>query len=207
MHSLTWINLSHRAYFWCLWALHRCWNLVVALHRWCHQFTIQRDGVVQNHRRLDSSTHARGFIKYLYVLIWNLRYMAASKQANIHMYMRNAVPLVWGSLRLTPIIIMLVWFLGPIQLSVTYSAGRAWEQGYNCVVHTQELFCMTSPLWCVFSCIACLMQVYTWQDCVYKLNTLYCFREGDRHVLLNQQGYPEKREMRNVWMNRPEQRS
>ena len=30
--------------------------------------------------------------------------MAASKQANIHTHMRNAVPLVWGSLRLAPII-------------------------------------------------------------------------------------------------------
>ena len=31
--------------------------------------------------------------------------MAASKQANIHTHMRNAVPLVWGSLRLAPIIL------------------------------------------------------------------------------------------------------
>ena len=41
------------------------------------------------------------------MLIKNLRYMAtskqASKQANIHMHVHNAVPLVWGSLRLAPI--------------------------------------------------------------------------------------------------------
>ena len=31
-------------------------------------------------------------------------YPGQSKQANIHMYVHNAVPLVWGSLRLAPII-------------------------------------------------------------------------------------------------------
>ena len=32
-----------------------------------------------------------------------IKNLAASKQANIHMHMCNAVPLVWGSLRLAPI--------------------------------------------------------------------------------------------------------
>ena len=36
------------------------------------------------------------------MLIKNLWYMAASKQANIHTHVLNAVPLVLGSLRLAP---------------------------------------------------------------------------------------------------------
>ena len=39
--------------------------------------------------------------------------MATSKQANIHTHMHNAVPLVWGSLRLAPM----------IELDVTWLPG------------------------------------------------------------------------------------
>ena len=35
--------------------------------------------------------------------IWPRASKQASKQANIHTHVRNAVPLVWGSLRLAPI--------------------------------------------------------------------------------------------------------
>ena len=43
-------------------------------------------------------------MKYLHVLIYNLRYMAANRQTDIHTTSGNAVTLVWGSLRLAPII-------------------------------------------------------------------------------------------------------
>ena len=35
--------------------------------------------------------------------------MAASKQANIHTHVCNAVPLVWGSLRLIPITVLFIY--------------------------------------------------------------------------------------------------
>ena len=42
-------------------------------------------------------------LKFKCAHLKNKRYVAASKQANIHTHVRNAVPLVWGSLRLAPI--------------------------------------------------------------------------------------------------------
>ena len=56
------------------------------------------------HRRMHESTRGRSvFMEYLNLLIWNLRYMAANRQTDIHTTSANAVTLVWGSLRLAPI--------------------------------------------------------------------------------------------------------
>ena len=55
------------------------------------------------HRRVDPSACGHNhFTKYLNVLIWNLQYMPPSKQTYIR-NVCNAVPVVWGLLRLTPI--------------------------------------------------------------------------------------------------------
>ena len=47
----------------------------------------------------------------------NLLYVTTSKQGSIYTHMRNPVMLVWGSLRLTPII------SGPLSLD--------WKAGYS----------------------------------------------------------------------------
>ena len=51
----------------------------------------------------------------------NFRYMATSKQADIHTHVRNAVTLVWGSLRLAPMRISSSSRLVPLMELVTVS--------------------------------------------------------------------------------------
>ena len=57
-----------------------------------------------------------------------------SKQANIHMHVRNAVPLVWGSLRLAPITHFVYTFSVWVLLSVT-------KDFKCCVLNITPSFC------------------------------------------------------------------
>ena len=78
IYFYTWSDLSHRAKFCRLWALHRQWNLAVALQRWCHQFTIAS----QRWRHPSSSTHGDFYLHKIFKHA-HLKFMVyGSKQAS-----------------------------------------------------------------------------------------------------------------------------
>ena len=84
------------------------------------------------------------FVKYLKALIkiygkWSVQ---ASKQANIHTHVRNDVTVVWGSLRLAPII-LLVQFFGNMHSLYTYNMGGRkfhilWMDSYKKKVYSPK---------------------------------------------------------------------
>ena len=69
------------------------------------------------------------FVKYLNALdlVYGHKHARASKQANIHTHFCNAVLLVWGSLRLTPIIHCLSYWPHSQTLTLSSLAVRVWE--------------------------------------------------------------------------------
>ena len=108
--ALTWSELNY--YAWCDGTI--CEQLALACH--CPQsFSVDPSAWSSfTEHEFGFSTCANLNIRSFNL---NFRYMATSKQADIHMHVRNAAMLVWGSLRLTP---MNIQYLGPVLILVRW---------------------------------------------------------------------------------------